>query len=381
MLNYLKPQTPIEFNNNYIYPLTTVDQVIIGNGERLNSLFKKTIKENVTLNAANWSNTKPYTQTITLTYSVDDYDIDTSVAYGDGDNTALHAAAGCLSYIKKNYKKITFYCLKNKPNIDIPIEITGTCRNTIATVEDGVKLNFDVVGGTTEPSNPKENTIWVNTDVEIPTWTLSPTQPAILVEGKVWISLGTRDSLGFNALKKDEIVVYPLFAKQYINGALVDKVAKTYQNGAWVDWYNGELFVDGNQYTNITGGWDDNSYYYYGDSYTKVEPTIGNTISLAADYRTVGDCCIAGTQNPIDLRNRNKICIDVISTTGNCYIAVTNSNRNLYLSNTIAAASLSLGTVELDVSSINESYYIAVFVVSSSTVPSVSCEVNNIRLN
>ena len=140
MSNYLKPQIPIEFNNNYIYPLTTVDQVIVGNGERLNSLFKKTIKENVTLNAANWSDTKPYTQTITLTESTDDYNVDANVAYSDGDNAALHAAAGCISYIKKNHKNITFYCLKSKPEVDIPVEITGTCRNTIATIEEGIKF-------------------------------------------------------------------------------------------------------------------------------------------------------------------------------------------------------------------------------------------------
>ena len=66
---YLKPQNPIQLNENYIYPLTTADQVMLGNGNRLNSLFKKTIKENVTLQVANWSNTKPYTQTITLNYS------------------------------------------------------------------------------------------------------------------------------------------------------------------------------------------------------------------------------------------------------------------------------------------------------------------------
>ena len=31
-------------------------------------------------------------------------------------------------------------------------------------------LNFEVVGGTSAPSNPKENTIWVNTDTEITGW-------------------------------------------------------------------------------------------------------------------------------------------------------------------------------------------------------------------
>ena len=34
-------------------------------------------------------------------------------------------------------------------------------------------LNFNVVGGTTEPTNPKENTIWINTDTPISYWSLS----------------------------------------------------------------------------------------------------------------------------------------------------------------------------------------------------------------
>ena len=279
MSNYLKPQTPIELNNNYIYPLTTVDQVITGNGERLNSLFKKTIKENVTLNAANWSNTKPYTQTITLTYSVDDYDVDANIAYGDNDNTALYAAAGCLSYIKKNHKKITFYCLKSKPNIDIPIEITGTCRNTIATIEDGIKLNFDVVGGTTKPSNPKENTIWVNTNIEISSWMFSITEPTEPTDNMVWIYIDKYSQTGFNALKENGIQICPSNAKQYVSGTWVDVDAISYQNGEWVDWFV-YLFYDGNQYEDLTGGWIKSS----GSTQAQATVTVGNTIIIASNF-------------------------------------------------------------------------------------------------
>lgn len=40
-------------------------------------------------------------------------------------------------------------------------------------------LNFKVVGGTTQPSNPSENTIWVNTDKEITGWIFSAKNPFI----------------------------------------------------------------------------------------------------------------------------------------------------------------------------------------------------------
>lgn len=100
---------------------------------------------------------------------------------------------------------------------------------------EGASLNFKVVGNP-QPSNPSDNTIWVNTDVKITGWIFSATQPDNLTEGNVWISTGTSSPTAFNALQKNGIMVYPVSAKQYINGALVDKTAKTYQDGAWVDW-------------------------------------------------------------------------------------------------------------------------------------------------
>lgn len=35
---YLKPQSPIQYKEDHIYPLTTVDQVIVNDGQRLSSV-------------------------------------------------------------------------------------------------------------------------------------------------------------------------------------------------------------------------------------------------------------------------------------------------------------------------------------------------------
>ena len=43
-------------------------------------------------------------------------------------------------------------------------------------------LNFNVVGGITAPTNPKENTIWVNTEVPISSYRLAPEPHYILSE-------------------------------------------------------------------------------------------------------------------------------------------------------------------------------------------------------
>ena len=96
----------------------------------------------------------------------------------------------------------------------------------------GAALNFRVVGNP-QPANPKENTIWVNTDVKITGWVFASAEPEAPADGMVWISTGASSSVEFNALKKNGIQVYPLSAKQYISGAWVGVSIKVYKDGTW----------------------------------------------------------------------------------------------------------------------------------------------------
>ena len=302
-MSYLKPQTPMQLNDNYIYPLTTADQVILNNGNRLNSLFKKTIKETATLQVANWSDTLPYIQTITISESTDDYNVDANIVYnGNEADTELNKAAGCISYIKKNHKEITFYCLKEKPMINIPVEITGTCRNTIATVEEGIKLNFDIKAYSSEEEmladTPMENTIGVITDVPITGYKFSATEPENMVEGEVWIRTGRSSDVTFNIVNNIEL--YPISIKQYVDNVFIDVVAMSYQNGKWIEWVT-YLFKEG--------------------SGALVDTAVnGDTPSLI----TVSDNAITITGNGsydwysysfdnIDLSDYSLLCIDVTS--------------------------------------------------------------------
>lgn len=139
----------------------------------------------------------------------------------------------------------------------------------------GASLNFKVVGGTAAPNNPKENTIWVNTSTTITDWVFSATQPTGAT-GMVWISVGASSPVAFNALKKNNITVYPLSAKQYVSNKWVDKEAKSYQNGAWVDWlkvvvtkpdqietYNGATYsINGNSITVKHSGTNGTAAYF-----------------------------------------------------------------------------------------------------------------------
>lgn len=100
----------------------------------------------------------------------------------------------------------------------------------------GAALNFKVVGGTTQPTNPTENTIWVNTSTTISSYVFAAAAPSNPTSGMVWISIGTASGAEFNALKKNGLQVYPISAKQYVNGAWASVTAKSYQSGAWVEW-------------------------------------------------------------------------------------------------------------------------------------------------
>lgn len=195
----------------------------------------------------------------------------------------------------------------------------------------GASLNFKVVGSTTEPANPKGTVIWVNTDVEITSWIFSTTEPTECTEGMIWFTTGTSSTAPFNALKKNDIEVYPLRAEQYISGAWVRKIAKSYRNDKWVDWLY-YLYFNGDECKGITGGWDNNNV------------TISSGVSvnaLSVDRRS--DCIVvtqtatskAGaftTVNPVDVTNFNTAVFDIdfkeVSTTASWGLVGVHKNKS-----------------------------------------------------
>ena len=139
----------------------------------------------------------------------------------------------------------------------------------------GGGLNFKVIGGTSAPSSPKENTIWVNTSVAITGWVFSATAPTNPVSGMVWFATGNSSSVAFSATKKHGIWVYPAGCQQYVSGAWVTKTAKTYQSGAWKDWV----------------------FWLYKDGVKEVEFTDNSTNTIGTTSLTWGDTAVtfAGT--------------------------------------------------------------------------------------
>lgn len=162
--------------------------------------------------------------------------------------------------------------------------------------EGGLRRNFKIVGGDSQPSNPVENTIWINTSEKITEYAFSAQKPTDPIEGMVWIQVSTSGSVSFNALKKHNLQVYPAKCQQYISEAWVDEEAVIYQNGEWIEWRT-YLFDSGDERTSLTGGWGVSGY-------TSSEQTLhagtveGNVISISGTGSSRGRI---GTQEAIDL--------------------------------------------------------------------------------
>ena len=240
----------------------------------------------------------------------------------------------------------------------------------------GASLNFKVVGNP-QPSNPSENTIWINTDTEITSWIFSATEPEAPAEGMVWIPTGTSSTAGFNALKKNGIQVYPISAKQYVGGAWVEKNAKSYQDGVWVDWLI-YLYKEGNEYANFTGGWVNTQYR---SSFTQLctmsKNANGITLSKSSSTSSQNNMGFAHAAHKIDLTGIKTIRANIssfnVEGTGNSlWLAVADVESGMTSGTGVASIKIeSAGEVFLDVTSIMGEYFVGIMLICSS--PSLNC--------
>ena len=240
----------------------------------------------------------------------------------------------------------------------------------IAGISTGVELNFDVVGGTTQPTNPTENMIWVNTDTDITSYTFSETQPSDATEGMVWMAVGIGSPAPFCAIENNPIMLYPLNAKQYINGVWTDRITKIYQNDNWSELII-YLFYYGDKKEGITGGWTAQALPMYrsssGAGVAASSPTVttqsNGGVKLGVSYSSG----IYRTTNKIDLTNIKTIKLNGTiygNNSGNANWAgmyVWSGLGNLYVDNVVAHVNSKQTTVSnptLDVSGLSGEYYI-----------------------
>ena len=220
------------------------------------------------------------------------------------------------------------------------------------------RLRPTIYGGTTRPSNPKNGDFYVYTGTAIsgtelngfmsgfPTWTMP--------EGFVYIGSGGTysDSSYVNLINVRNGVhnFCPCCCYQVEGGKWYRKDAFVYRNGAWLKFstfaqqWDGTLFYNGNQYTDITGGWVGN-----GISSTTVGTNLSLIVANTSPYLT--------TQNAIDLSGYTKLHMIADGNAGQySYFGISSNVPSNARPNYIASATFSGGENVLDVSAINSGH-------------------------
>ena len=226
-------------------------------------------------------------------------------------------------------------------------------------------LNFKLVGNP-KPETAKENTIWINTDTPITGYAFSAAEPAEPVEGVVYITVGKISTAAFSATKKNPVMVYPLHARQCIDGVLVAKTAMSWQNEKWVNWWNGELYISGDEFEAVTGGVSEWLY-------SKTSDIQGpGTATKTKDYINI-KCSskkglAVGPENKIDLTNYSKLMLNVVDyggslTSSRCGLSVSTTRDETTGNNRVSNKAISgKGLVTLDISDLTGEYYVYVHV-------------------
>lgn len=237
--------------------------------------------------------------------------------------------------------------------------------SAISAISTGVELNFDIKDYATEEllmaATGKVNEIGIITSTPMTGWYMEAEQPEGMQPGEVWISTGTESQVAFNALKKNSLMVYPLSAKQMGNdGALVDVTAKSWQNGKWVDWWNGEIYKDGIIYEVGCGGINPYSYKQNDSGAVPTKPTL----SIADGVITLSGSGAGSlfVENPVDTSRFSKAVIHVttVSTVpGQTQLAVVDGKTSIFAQ--IAVTDItSPGRFEVDLNPDWGTVYIAI---------------------
>lgn len=220
-------------------------------------------------------------------------------------------------------------------------------------VGGGSPLNFQVVGKD-KPANPKANTIWIGSDKDVTGWAFANEEPEGFSEGMVLLGTGSESNVPLRVLSNQNIMLYPLWAKQKIAGVLTDVVAQSYVDGAWVDWFDGTLFDNGSKNEGITGGWITNleSGIYTPVTDDVLEGTATANLSFGTEY---------WTKNMVDLIRFGSLNVTFTGLISKAMILISkvrtddSSSWAKYLSVTSA------GTAVIDLSDVSGEYYIGIF--------------------
>lgn len=247
-------------------------------------------------------------------------------------------------------------------------------------------LNFSVYAVTDFPETANENDIGVVTDIQIANWILSPEEPsgAPRNNGDVWITYSV-DGSTVNILKDNVLSIAWISAKQYVDSEWTDVTAKSFHNGEWVDWWYGELYMEGAWFTANTGNWVSLGKEMSSDSYAGKAPDIQENVDSFKIYyaSSVNASGMYYLENKIDLTKYTTLHFEGEL---NPYDGVENRARvqiwrdigKYTLTDVVAylaRSDLNNGVGSIDISALNGEYHIGFSIYSrSSNVSTITCK-------
>lgn len=244
----------------------------------------------------------------------------------------------------------------------------------------GAGLNFKIVNGTTQPTSPGENTIWVKTSTAITGYMFSSAKPDSAASGTVLIQTAATSNAAFNALKKDTLMVYPDSVSLYTDGSWAKQDAWIYQNNEWTQISWSWLYVIQNGVIVTPPGFSTFGYtgnttlptITAGDGYQQiVSTTNSNAVTTDSNIDLTNITTVYAEINLVKVTQSSTakwkgISLAVLNAVGVAnHNALTNAIIEQQLTTTIGEQTLSV-----DVSALTGSYYIGLTAPSNGTAGS-----------
>ena len=170
-------------------------------------------------------------------------------------------------------------------------------------------FNLNVCYESEQPTDPANNTIWLNPVRDVTSWVISANEPTSPNEGDIWIHTMVAGGVEINILSDNALIIQITKASQYVDNAWNDIDMHIYQNGEWNDMIT-YLIIGNDTCDPITGGWESVSQQISSVGTAVNAPTI----TIYDDRIHINQKQSAGgvyrTKQPIDLTGFSSIVFD-----------------------------------------------------------------------
>jgi len=217
----------------------------------------------------------------------------------------------------------------------------------------GGGLNLRIVAGNTQPTNPTENMIWLNTETAIPHWYFQNEEPENPAVGDVYITETTTASNVLQVLRNNGLKLFFGTPRQWDGSAWNIVGGKIYYDGAW---HNLQTFVyDGT----------------IGDAENNFNHSVGGYPWRTSSGGSVTSCTISTmwyTHDTIDFSAVNQVKITYTGSGGgtSCRAGVFAGASSGAPSGLVASAaadnSTSKKTITINTSNVSGIYYLGLYV-------------------